>query len=391
MREHSVSWKTARVPLNEAHNRYLAEDLTADRDGPPFHRVAMDGIAISSDVENPHQHNFLCEGTQAAGEAQLIKSKKGSCLEAMTGAVLPENCDAIVPFEQCDKVDEQHYHIKPDFEIRPMLNIHQQGCDFKKGDLLLSKSKKLRAPEIAVAASLGRTQPLVYLEPNIAIITTGSELVDVQDTPLPHQIRKSNIHAASACLEQFGFKRISHYHIPDHFEDTLTQLSKCLEQYDVLILSGGVSKGKFDYVPDALNQLGVEKHFHRIAQKPGKPMWFGTKNKKCIYALPGNPVSLLVCLRRYVIPALLHSVTNLPSPTYLSLGETFRPKAKLTLFSAVSIHSSPSAGNSAHKVSHHGSGDYASLIHSQGFVELSPKNEDYQKGEFVPFYDWRVL
>ena len=392
MREHAVTWKQVRLPLEQAYGYILAENLLADRDGPPFHRVAMDGIAISQTEIAKNGRTFDIAGMQAAGDPQKSKSREQTCFEVMTGAVLPEHCDAVVQLEKCEKVDDIRYKIHDEVQFKPMLNIHQKGCDFKQGDSLLHPSQKLRANEIAVAASLGCTQPLVYQTPSIGIITTGSELVDVADTPLPHQIRKSNIHAASASLNHFGFNHVEHYHIPDNYEDTVSRLGCCLEKHDILILSGGVSKGKFDFIPNALSNLGVKKHFHCIAQKPGKPMWFGTKTDKCVYALPGNPVSLLVCLRRYVIPNLLSSIQkDIALPKFIPLGENFKAKERLSLLSSVMLRSSCTSPASAYRVVQHGSGDYASLTHSDGFIELTPSDQMYKAGTLVPFYDWEQL
>lgn len=389
VREHAIPWKQARIPLNQAHGHYLAESLLADRDGPPFNRVAMDGISILFSEFDAGEPIFKCVGMQAAGDPQKKREGQQTCLEAMTGAVLPENCDLVIPFEHCEKVDDHHYRIMDSIEPKAWLNIHTQACDFSTGKELISPKHKIRAAEIAVLASLGVTDPLVFVPPSIALITTGSELVDVHETPLAHQIRKSNIHAAAANLKSQGFSNLTTYHIQDDLEQTTKGLEKCLEQHDVLILSGGVSKGKLDFVPEALKNLGVEKVFHRIAQKPGKPMWFGKKGNQCVYALPGNPISLLVCLTRYVIPALLEHVSEKPKTMFhLPLAETFKPKGKLNLLSPVTLIDDPAFGLTAQKVSNHGSGDYASLTLSSGFVELAAREEAYEKGEFVPYYPW---
>lgn len=389
VREHAPFWQQKRLPLAKAHGHHLAESLCADRDGPPFDRVAMDGIAISQNDFEQFGRVFKLEALQAAGESQKQKSEMRGCLEAMTGAVLPLGCDQVIPFEKCLKIDDEHYELDPNIEPKVWLNIHRQACDFKAGDVLLHAKQKLRAPEIAVAASLGCTHPLVYLPPSIAIITTGSELVDVHETPLPHQIRKSNLHAATAMLEHHGFDDLHHYHIHDELHNTIEKLEQCLQRHDILILSGGVSKGKLDFVPAALAHLKVVKVFHSIAQKPGKPMWFGTKEDKCVYALPGNPVSLLVCLNRYVIPALFERVSpKRPALNYVQLKETIKAKPNLSLFCPVVLENSNAHTKLATPISNHGSGDYAALTLSSGFVELEARESPYVMGDYVPYYDW---
>ena len=184
VKEHAVSWSTVRMPLQNAHGFYLAESLAADRDGPPFNRVAMDGIAIASSADLSDSLTFPCEGMQAAGSPQLTRTQSKSCVEAMTGAVLPANCDMVIPFEKITKLKNGHYKITEEVAFKPWLNVHTQATDFNKGFELLKTGTKLRPTEIAVAASLGASQPLIYIPPSIGIITTGSELVDINQEPL---------------------------------------------------------------------------------------------------------------------------------------------------------------------------------------------------------------
>jgi molybdopterin molybdotransferase len=158
---------------------------------------------------------------------------------------------------------------------------------------------------MGIIAANGYAEVQVYEEPSIAVISTGDELVDLGDFPQDHQIRRSNPYALKAELNCFQFNRVDLFHLHDDRAELFSELKKILEQYDILVLSGGVSAGKYDFLPQIFADLGVKEIFHKVSQRPGKPFWFGSKVEKLVFALPGNPVSAVTCLRRYVVPALL--------------------------------------------------------------------------------------
>lgn len=374
------------VPLGSARGRILAEALVADRDGPPFHRVAMDGIAMDSAAYGRGQRKFNCVALQAAGSEPLKLNSTLSCIEAMTGAVLPLGCDAVIPFEKCSRIGDDY--IAEDLAMEAWTNIHCCGSDFKQGQSLLAPGTLLRSPECAVAASLGYSKLNVRCGPRIAIVTTGSELVDVEVTPLPYQIRKSNIHAAHWALQQRGFSDVSLFHLSDELVEMEQKLDAVLAKVDVLIISGGVSKGKLDFVPQVLANLNVNKVFHNIAQKPGKPMWFGVKDRHVVFALPGNPASMLVCLERYVIPQLLTAMGQSSIALRLPSMESLKPRPNLTLFKTVQIKTLASGGSTVVVQKNNGSGDYASLCGGDGFIEIPPAAMDYPAGTNFRFYPW---
>jgi molybdopterin molybdotransferase len=373
--------------LAEGQGRVLLQDLVADRDGPPFHRVAMDGVAIALEAWRGGRRRFFCGGMQAAGDPQMHLTGPEQCLEAMTGAALPVGCSGVVPFEHCRK-DGSDYVIDDDFDFFDMKNIHRQGEDFRVGDVVLPANLRLQSPSIAVAASLGYGELLCAKTPSIAWVTTGSELVDVDAKPLPHQIRKSNLHTGVAACRSRGYSRLSCHHLPDDEQTTRSTLAVLLEEHDYVILSGGVSKGKLDFVPAALEALGVEKVFHRVAQKPGKPLWFGVKGQRRVFGLPGNPASMLVCLERYVLP-FLDRQAGLAAPPLLRLpcAETFPAKSRLTLFKTARVVDGPS-GASLELCRDHGSGDHAALARGQGFVEIPPADQAWPAGTLFPFRYW---
>ena len=376
------------VAILHAKGRVLAEDILADRSGPPFDRVAMDGIGLAFDSLSICD-KFHCEGMQAAGMAELcLDSPLSGCLEVMTGAVLPKKCDTVIPFEKI-KQEGRVYLIDDPSSVIKGQNIHNYATDYKKGSVLLKKGLLISTPVIAVLASEGYERVPVKRNPKIAILTTGSELVGITEKPLAHQIRMSNVYAAHACLEGFGVTEKDRYHLSDDKEETYQKIKKMLDDYDVLILSGGVSKGKKDYVPEVLTELGVEKIFHKIKQKPGKPMFFGVKGNKLIFALPGNPVSMLVCMVRYVLPWLkLNQNTNDSFKKIVCLKDSIKPKEKLTLFVPVKLSIDEDERRVVEKIRVNGSGDFNSLTGSTGFIEVPAGVNEIPKGNLFSYFSW---
>lgn len=296
--------KIVSLPLENCVGYLLAEDLVADRDFPPFNRAMMDGIAI----QHLEQNEWEIEQTVFAGQAQVTLQNSCNGIEIMTGAPLPVNCRAIIPIEdvQMDIIDGKKWARCKSAALKDGQFIHQQGSDCLKNETIVAKNTLIRTIEIALAASIGKTQLQVYDKPSIALLSTGDELVAIDQTPLPHQIRSSNIPMLLATLKSKGIN-CAHFHIEDDKEQLLKEITSIVEKHDYLIISGGVSAGKKDFIPEILTQIGFTCHFHKIAQKPGKPMWFGTRSsdQKTIFALPGNPISTLVCFYNYFLPAVL--------------------------------------------------------------------------------------
>ena len=193
-------------------------------------------------------------------------------------------------------------------ELKYRQNIHEQGEDRKQGDLIVSPPLRLSSAEIGVAATTGKAMIKVAQLPKAMIISTGDELVEIDEQPLAHQIRRSNVHRLKATLNNWGLE-VDTAHLLDDEAIIIQKLEKILNDYQIVIMSGGVSKGKFDFIPTALEKLGVKKLFHRIAQRPGKPFWFGkAPNGSVIFALPGNPVSSFMCTHKYFHPWLISSL-----------------------------------------------------------------------------------
>jgi molybdopterin molybdotransferase len=307
------------VPLADAVGGVLHEPLRADRPMPPFDRVMMDGIALSFAAWQSGCREFRIEGIQAAGKPALRRREPVGCLEVMTGAVLPAGCDCVVPVEELQFRDGW-VHLTGKVERGQF--VHRTGSDAKREKLLVPAGKVLDGPTIAVAASIGRTHLRVAKRPTIAIVSTGDELVEVGECPAPHQIRRSNAHALAASLRLRGFRDVTLAHAADNPRRIEATLGRALAA-DIVLLTGGVSKGRFDFVPAVLKKLGVRQVFHRVRQRPGKPLWFGVRGNKLVFGLPGNPVSCLVCLHRYLFAA--ESWIELKKPVRRGALTVFQP------------------------------------------------------------------
>ncbi len=387
--DNPLELKTEKINLENAPGRVLAEDVFADRDFPPFNRVMMDGVAISSSGFSPDKY-FPIQNIQAAGTVPIPLENQNHCIEIMTGAVLPDNTDAVIPYEEMEKKESKIKILLS--EVKRGQNIHLKGTDRKKGDLILRKGKMTSPAEIGVLATVGKSEIEVYVNPKAAIFSTGDELVEVDENPKPFQIRKSNAHVVAAVLEKENIES-ERIHVNDKKEIIKSALEKALDKNDFVILSGGVSKGRYDYVPEILEEIGVEKLFHRVRQRPGKPFWFGrNENGKIIFALPGNPVSTFMCVHRYVLPWLRLSIGGgekiFPSA---ELAEDFIFEKKLQYFLQVKIRFSNEGKLMAFPMIGKGSGDLANLVEADGFLELPEKINRFEKGMTFPFISFRNI
>ena len=386
--QHAAQFGDESVPLDRALGRVLREPLCADRDFPPFDRVTMDGIAIDFQSFEQGQRQFPIRGIQAAGAPPLHLDDPDATLEVMTGAMLPTGTNTVIRYEDVE-IKAGAAHILTD-EIKAGQNVHRQGHDRRTGDIIVPAGRKISLAEIGVAATVGKASLLVARLPQVAILYTGDELVDVEATPLPHQIRVSNAHSIQSLLTPWGITA-QRIHLPDDLTATTAALESALQQFDVLILSGGVSEGKFDYVPRAMAGLGVQQLFHKVTQRPGKPFWFGlSPNGRPVFALPGNPVSVMAGMMRYVLPWLRQSL-GLPAATQerAVLAEDFEFKPNLTYFLQVRVTCSDTAQLMAWPLAGKGSGDLANLVDADAFLELPQERNHFSAGEVFPLWRYR--
>ncbi|MEX2235192.1 MAG: molybdopterin molybdotransferase MoeA [Cyclobacteriaceae bacterium] len=374
------------VKVQAATGRVLAEPVIADRDFPPFHRVSMDGIAIQYQEWLRGRRAFAIEATQAAGEKQKKLSDASRCIEVMTGAKLPAGCDTVIRYEDL-KIGNAEAKVTTEI-VSQGQSVHQQAMDARKDQLLLEPGILLAPSEVALLASVGKTEVKVAGLPRVAIISTGDELVEIEAVPTAYQIRRSNSYALQSALFDLGADATCF-----HLEDEKTAMEKSLidiiRNFDVLILSGGVSKGKFDFVPVVLENIGIRKLFHQVSQRPGKPFWFGRSDAGMVaFALPGNPVSTFMCFYKYVRPWILRSLGASAEEAFAILGRDFSFPSPLTYFLQVAVKNEggrliayPDPGG--------GSGDFANLKKVSGFLELPLEKNDFKAGEVFPYISFR--
>lgn len=387
------------IDFKNTIGRVLKENIVADRDFPPFNRVSMDGIAITVAAFNTGLREFFIEGVQAAGNKQLTLQNKNNCIEVMTGAMAPLNTEAVIPYEL---VEIENGVAKVNLnDIKYFQNIHKKGLDRKQNDVLIKQNTIISPAEIGVFATVGKSTIKVAKNPKVMIISTGDELVEVNQNPETYQIRRSNVHTLVSLLESLKINANT-IHIADDKPLLKQKIAAILSDYDVLLFSGAVSKGKFDFLPEIFDELGVIKLFHKVRQRPGKPFWFGHtmplstseqgENKPkntVIFAFPGNPVSTFVSCMKYFYPWFQKSMAlNYENQNFAVLTKDFNFKPDLTYFLQVklenkkgTIYATPIAG--------HGSGDLANLVDNDAFIELPTGKQIFKKEEVFSLIKYR--
>ncbi len=373
------------IPFIKSVGRILKEKIRADRDFPPFNRVSMDGIAINYSCFKKGQRDFKIEGIQAAGSKQLSMQNAKNCIEVMTGAVLPNNCNTVIRYE--DVIIKNGIATITVDKINDCQNVHNKGKDGKVGDVLIEENKIISAAEIGVLATVGKSFVKVAKLPKVMIVSTGDELVSVDEIPLEHQIRRSNVFTLVSLLERLQIPSET-AHITDDKPILKSKIEAYLQKYDVLLFSGAVSKGKYDFLPEVFEELGVEKLFHKVAQRPGKPFFYGKTIDCNIFGFPGNPISTFVNCLAYFYPWYHKSVglETKEETAILNADVTFKPN--LTYFLQVQLDykfghlvATPIKGN--------GSGDLASLVNADAFIQLPSDKNVFKTGENYPIIRYR--
>lgn len=384
--QHLPAFASERVALDMATGRVLRQNVYAERDQPPFDRVMMDGIAIAA--KHGSRRSFLPAAQQYAGmpSQQLVDAEH--CIEVSTGAMLPRGAHSIIPIEQTRR-DGEHFVLAEGYEPKPGQFIHPRAADCHQGDLLLEPGLRLGATAIAVLAANGVAEVEVAAIPSIAIIATGDELAGVDQPLAEGQIRRSNDHALATALRSRGFNNVRLSNVGDDLAATTQTMAELLQTHQVLLLSGGVSMGQHDFVPEALRALGVQKIFHGIAQRPGKPMWFGVgPDGQAVFALPGNPLSVLVCAFRHVLPALQRATGLRSEPSIkVSMASTVATHPTFTCFVPVQVHHDERGCAIARPMPAGTSGDFSRLPNTHGFVQLAP-GAIVEAGSAADFYIW---
>jgi len=386
---HLGHWGTEEIFLDQSLGRILQEEIVADRHFPPFNRVTMDGIGLNFDQFDKGQRVFEIKGVAPAGGPQQELPDPSYCLEVMTGATVPIGIDVVVRYEDLE-ILEGKATVRLS-SLNRNQNIHFKGSDRHQGSVILSPGICISASEVGVCATVGKNKILVSRLPKTLVVSSGDELVNIDQTPLSHQIRRSNVYRIATVLKNYQIQATT-MHLTDDFDEIVKRLESEMTHYDLILLSGGVSAGKFDYLPEALSAIGVEKLFHKVKQRPGKPFWFGKKEDKLVFAFPGNPVSSFMCAQQYFKPWLDHSLQSSETPLpWAELVEDVHFKPDLTYFLEVKIVFHSSGKIKAHPVKGNGSGDLANLADADAFIQLPSGRSDFLKGEIFPFIAYRNL
>jgi len=376
---------TEEIFYENALGRVLAEDILADCDLPPFDRPTVDGIAISFKSYEKGVRDFTIKAVQAAGETPISINNENECVEIMTGAALHSSMDTVIRYEDI-LISNNVANITID--VKKGQNIHLKGKDKKAGEILVKANQIITPSILGIAASVGKTFLKVKKLPKVAIISTGDEMVSPETVPTPFQLRRSNGITIKSVLEKFKiFADWLHWN--DDFKLIKNELSRCIDTYDILLISGGVSMGKFDYLPKVCEELGIEKLFHKIKQRPGKPFWFGkSRNEKLVFAFPGNPVSVFMCLHRYFIPWLEKSLEIPENSQYAVLQNDIDFPFSLQYFAQVKLSVNPSGQLIAESVNTNGSGDFSHLAETDAFIELPLDKTKFKKGEVYKIWKY---
>jgi len=293
----SPSIKSEVKPVLQAVNHVLFKDISSPISMPPFAQSAMDGFAVC--LHDKLSYQVIDE--VKAGDNHEPKLKKGEAIRIFTGAPVPETANAVIMQE---KVQVNDTIIKLDSSVNSGLNIRHIGEQVKQGDIALKKGTKLTAASIGFLSSLGITEVSVYKKPSIAILATGNELVEAGEKLAFGQIYESNSVMLNTALNNLGFTKTSVYKVDDDYANTYNKLKIILNNHDIVLISGGISVGDYDFVGKVLKELKVNQLFYKVKQKPGKPLYFGKKDTKTIFALPGNPAASLSCFYIYVYTAI---------------------------------------------------------------------------------------
>lgn len=373
------------IPFIKSVGRILKEDISADRDFPPFNRVSMDGIAIDYISFKQGQKDFEIEGIQAAGSKQIKLQNSKNCIEVMTGAVLPKNANTVIRYEDVTiKNGIATINVE---SLNDGQNVHIKGKDGNVGDILIYENTMISAAEIGVLATVGKSFVKVAKQPKVMIVSTGDELVGVDKIPLEHQIRRSNVFTLVSLLERLNISAET-AHITDDKPILKSKIKKHLQEYDVLLFSGAVSKGKYDFLPEVFDELGVKKLFHKVAQRPGKPFFYGQTDSCTVFGFPGNPISTFVNCLAYFYPWYYKSVALEVGVEMAVLAEDVSFKPNLVYFLQVKLNNKQGK-LIAFPVKGNGSGDLASLVHADAFIQLPDNYIEFKKGDVFPIIRYR--
>lgn len=377
----SVSLKTETKNLEELVGCTLAEQINADRDYPPYDRCMMDGICLPSSHQNSQ---YTIAGTIHAGSPTSTALESNEVWRINTGAPIPAECDIIIPVEELEISGDQ-VTTSSTFQRTPGKFIHLAGSDVKKGDCILTAGQSLNAANLSIAASVGALKLQVITKPKVFILTTGQEAIPPSDTPTPYQIRQSHPTALHTALLQLGITEMQFSHLSDNLPEMTESITAAMEEYDVIITTGAISKGTSDYLGQIFRNLKGAPLFHGVSQRPGKPMayWPADESTPVVFALPGNAISTLVTFHRYVAPALQKIMGLTPTEPATISVEHGLPDFHLTRFLPVKRISLTQAT----LLNPQNSGDFSQLSNTDGFMEV-PLGSSPESPSPLHYYPW---
>jgi molybdopterin molybdotransferase len=362
----------------------LAEDVASDIDMPPFDKALMDGFAVRCADLPEGQAVLTVIEEVTAGQTPRRALAAGQATRIMTGAPIPAGADAVVMVERTRLLDDTRVQVD-DRALKPGQNILRKAREMERGETVLTAGAILRPQEFGVLASVGRTAAKVFPAPQVAVLSTGDEIVEPSQVPGPGQIRNGNGAMVTAQVSRAGgsprFLGIAR----DRVESLRTSITEGLRS-DMLVLSGGVSAGKLDLVPGVLQELGVQAHFHKVEMKPGKPVFFGTRGTTPVFGLPGNPVSALVCFELFVRPAIyrLKGYAD-PGPKIVQalLAEDFAHRSDRPTYHAAVLQSGET-GWQVRPVPWFGSPDLRGVLAANAFAVLPAGEHQFRAGHRLP-------
>jgi molybdopterin molybdotransferase len=395
---HVVTGAATVTPLAESRHHVLADDLTTPHDSPPFDKSMMDGFAVASgEFDAAGKQTLKVMETITAGTIPTALIGPQAASRIMTGAIVPQGADCVVPIERVEFDEAAPHHVTiTDEVVNPKANILRQGVLAKTGQPLMKSGTLLAPQHVAVLAEFGVAQVPTVQQPTVAVLATGDELLSVDQPLMPGRIRNSNEPMLVSQVQRANAKAVPLGVARDNREDLRSHITEGLRS-DFLLLSGGVSAGTLDLVPSELKAAGVAEIFHGVQMKPGKPLWFGrlnaTEHTCWVFGLPGNPVSSMVCFELFVRTALRKfagSNSPMPQSRPARLTESITVKGPRPIYFPCKL-SAADAEMQATPVAWGGSADLRSTADANGMCLLLPRANAYAPGDTVAAIDWSAM
>ena len=377
----AISPKSQVLSLSQSLGKFLVSPVLAPMNVPSFDNSGMDGYAFA--WADPGESRKLAQVVQA-GSNPDFNLEKGTAVRIFTGAPVPRGADTVVQQEWVTVVGDTVF-----FELEKLsqgMNVRKAGSQCQEGDLILNAGTQVTPGTVGLLASLGIEQVEVFASPKVSIILTGDEIIEIGNALQPGQIYNANGPALIAYLTQMGVTEVEVLKVKDEKSEVTRVIGEALSASDVVLLTGGISVGDYDFVKGSLAENGVEQLFYKVKQKPGKPIFAGGKGQKMVFALPGNPASVLTCFIQYVKPCLLHLLGNpdaWTAPAYYPIASDFTKKAPLTFFLKAKLENNRVVILPAQE-----SFNLLSFGIADGLVEISQEQEHVEEGSLVAFYSW---